>query len=109
LGEEVLTSILFIFALSLVIGLIFYWIGARIAPKGKCPPGTFATYACGEDFPPIRLQLNEERFFIYTVFFMIFDILAVILATSLARPGIMPTLYALIVFASVTLVIPLVR
>lgn len=107
--EKVLTSIPFIFVLSLVIGLIFYWIGGRIAPKVKRTPGTLATYACGEDFPPIRLQLNEERFFLYTVFFMIFDILAVVLATSLARPGMLPALYALIVFASVMLVIPFAR
>ena len=104
-----MTSIPFIFTLSLLIGLIFYWIGARIAPKGTKTPGKLAPYACGEDFPPVRLQVNMERFFLYTIFFMVFDILAVVLATSLARPGILPALYALIVFASVMLVLPLAR
>jgi len=104
-----LTSIPFIFALSLVVGLIFYAISVRVAPKGKKTPGKLAPYACGEDLPPLRLQVNVERFFLYAVFFMIFDILAVVLATSLARPGILPAVYALIVLGSVMLLVPLAR
>ena len=109
LWDKVLTSIPFIFVLSLVIGLIFYGISNRIAPKGKKTPGKLAPYACGEDVPPIRLQVNVERFFLYAVFFMIFDILAVVMATSLARPGILPAIYALIVLSSVVLLVPLAR
>lgn len=107
--DSVLTSILFIFALSVVVGLIFYGISIKIAPKGKKTPGKLAPYACGEDLPPLRLQVNVERFFLYAVFFMIFDILAVVLATSLARPGILPAIYALVVLGSVMLLVPLVR
>ena len=106
---QLLTNLALIFGLSLIVTLIFYGIGKKIAPKGAEALGKLAPYACGEDFPPVRLQVNMERFFLYTIFFMVFDILAVVLATSLARPGILPALYALIVFASVTLVIPLVR
>lgn len=104
-----MTSIPFIFALSFIIGLIFYGIGARIAPRGKETAGKLAPYACGEDLGPIRPQVNVERFFLYTVYFMIFDILAVVLATSLARPGILPAVFALTVFASVMILMAMVR
>ena len=107
--ENILTSVPFIFALSLLIGLIFYSISNRIAPKGKKTPGKLAPYACGEDLPPLRLQVNVERFFLYAVFFLIFDILAVVMATSLARPGILPAIYALVVLGSVMMLIPLMR
>ena len=107
--DKILTSIPFIFALSLLVGLILYGISNRIAPKGKKTPGKLAPYACGEDLPPLRLQVNVERFFLYAVFFLIFDILAVIMATSLARPGILPAIYALVVLGAVMILIPLVR
>ena len=107
--ENVLTSLPLIFALSLLVGLIFYAISVRVAPKGEKTPGKLAPYACGEDLPPLRLQVNVERFFLYAVFFMIFDILAVVLATSLARPGILPAIFALIVLGSVMLLVPLAR
>jgi len=109
LWENVLTSLPFILIFSLIVGLILYAIGSRIAPKGKKTPGKLAPYACGEDVQPIRPQVNVERFFLFTVFFMIFHILAVVLATSLTRPGIFPAIYALIVLGSVLILLPVTR
>lgn len=107
--EDILTSLPLIFVLSVIVGLIFYAIGGRIAPKGKKTPGKLAPYACGEDVQAIRPQVNVERFFLLTVFFMIFHILAVTLATSLARPGVFPAIYALVVLGSVLILLPVVR
>jgi len=109
LWDTLLTSIPFVFALSLLTGLVLYAIGSRIAPKGIKSPGKLAPYACGEDAPAIKPQVNVERFFLYTVFFMIFHILAVVLATSLAAPGLMPAIYGLVVLGSVMVLLPLVR
>ncbi|MCW3990080.1 MAG: NADH-quinone oxidoreductase subunit A [Candidatus Bathyarchaeota archaeon] len=71
---------------SLSIALIFLAVGALIAAKGKDTPGKFAPYACGEDVPTERVMVDVEEFFIYAVYFMIFDILAFIIATTIARP-----------------------
>ncbi|MCD6504720.1 NADH-quinone oxidoreductase subunit A, partial [Candidatus Bathyarchaeota archaeon] len=46
--------------------------------------GKSAPYACGEDLPAEELKVNLERFFVFAVYFLIFDVLAFILATSFA-------------------------
>lgn len=73
--------------LSIVIPLVFallvYWLGGRISFKGRSSPGKLKPYACGEDLPPVRRTLDLTRFYIYLVYFMIFDILGVILALAL--------------------------
>lgn len=98
-----------VFLTALIVSLVFYWIGGKISPKGKKTPGKLATYACGEEYPPEKLQLNIQRFFIYAVYFMIFDILAFVLATSFVSPGIMPALYAIVTLSAVMLLLPLLK
>lgn len=81
-----LTGFAIIAAISIIIALIVLAIGNDIAAKGKDTPGKFAPYACGEDIPAERVMVNIESFFVYAVYFMIFDILAFVLATTIARP-----------------------
>jgi len=107
--QDVVASLPIAFLTALVVSLVLYWIGGRIAPRGKRTPGKLATYACGEEYPPEKLQLNVQRFFIYAVYFMIFDILAFILATSFMSPGLMPALYAIITLSAVVLLLPLLK
>lgn len=106
---ELLISLPFIFFLSLLIGLIFYLVGRIVGAKGKESTEKVAPYACGEDLPARRLQVDVERFLVYAVYFLIFDILAFILATSLTTPGIFPVLYAAIVLMAVVILLPLWR
>lgn len=91
-----LTGFVIITVFSLIVALIFLAVGVRIAAKGRDTPGKFAPYACGEDLPPERVMVDVEEFFIYAVYFMIFDILAFILATTIARPTniFLPILFA---------------
>jgi len=91
-----LTGFVMIIALSFIVTLIILAIGKSIAAKGRDTPGKFAPYACGEDLPPEKVMVNVEEFFIYAVYFMIFDILAFILATTIARPTnvLMPIAFA---------------
>ena len=96
-------------ALSILIPLIFasilYWVGGRIAAKGSANPGKVKPYACGEELPGVKLNLDITRFYIYLVYFMIFDILGIILSLALtANPiyvalFIAPTIAALLFIA----------
>jgi len=107
--QDLIASLPIAFLTALIVSVVFYWIGGKIAPHGKKTPGKLATYACGEEYPSEKLQLNVQRFFIYAVYFMIFDILAFILATSFASPGLMPALYAVITLSAVVLLLPLLK
>jgi len=104
-GEPWLIPI--IFAVSIIVILLIYWIGGKISAKGslKNVRGKETTYACGEDFPVEESRIDLERFFIFTVYFLIFDVLAFILATSFPVMGLTPIIYALIVLAAVAMLL----
>ena len=104
-----LFSLPFIFFLSLIIGLLLYWVGGKIGAKGYKSRDKLAPYACGEDLPPSKLQVNAEKFLVYAVYFLIFDILAFIIATSLNAPGYFPAIYAAIVLMAIVILLPLWR
>ncbi|MEM2739373.1 MAG: NADH-quinone oxidoreductase subunit A [Candidatus Bathyarchaeia archaeon] len=96
-------------ALSIIIPLVFasiiYWIGGKISAKGSVNPGKVKPYACGEDLPGVKLNLDITRFYVYLVYFMVFDILGIILSLALtANPVyvalfIAPTIAALLFIA----------
>jgi len=97
-------SIPLIFVLSILLGVILYILGSIIAPKVKKRTEKLAPYACGEDLPPEKLQVNAEEFFIYATYFLIFDVVAFVLATSFSNPGFFPILFiAITLVASVVL------
>ncbi|MEA3345725.1 MAG: hypothetical protein U9Q78_05700 [Chloroflexota bacterium] len=95
------------FVYSLLVALLLYWIGGKISVKGKVTSGKLTSYACGEDLPADKLEVNERGFFIFWVYFLIFDILAFILATSLSHPGLIPALYAAISLLAILMLFPL--
>jgi len=91
------------FALSLLITLIIYLVGRRIAPKGGKEGGAKTDpYACGEDLPAEEGRIDLERFLIFALFFLVFDVAAFMLATSYFALGIMPVIYVSIVIVAVT-------
>ncbi|MCK4498625.1 NADH-quinone oxidoreductase subunit A [Candidatus Bathyarchaeota archaeon] len=104
---DFLISLPFVFLLSIVVGLVLYSVGWKIGAKGAKTDGKVAPYACGEDLPARKLQVDVERFLIYAVYFLVFDILAFILATSFNTPGYFAAVYALIVLMSVVILLPL--
>jgi NADH:ubiquinone oxidoreductase subunit 3 (subunit A) len=106
---DLLVSLPFIFILSIIAGLIIYLIGWIVAAKGEKTAGKVAPYACGEDLPPRKFQVDVEEFLIYAVYFLVFDIFAFTLATSLSTPGYFPIVYALIVLMAVVILLPLRR
>ena len=95
--------------LCLLVALLLYWVGGRISFKGETTPGEVATYSCGEDLPGGKLQIDEGLFFVFCAYFLVFDILVFVIATSLNRPGWLPALYAGIALCAIALLSPLRR
>lgn len=75
-----------IIGLAILVGTIIYAYGKVLAPTSPDTEGKLAPYACGEPIPPKKVRLNVENFFIYAVYFMIFDVLGFVLATTVGRP-----------------------
>jgi len=107
--QEIFASLPFAFVVALLLAAFLYWCGGKISAKGKPSEGKFASYACGEDLPAEKLQVNLQTFFVYAVYFMIFDILAFMLATSLMTPGVLPAAFALILLLAIVMLMPLTR
>ncbi len=104
---EILTSIPFIFLVSTLVVLLLFRIGKVISAKGKKTPGKLASYSCGEDLPPIKIQVNVRRFFIYGLCFLIFDAVAFLLFLSFGQPGVYPVIFSVIALLIVVIIIPL--
>lgn len=85
-----------IMGLAFMVGVVIIAFGNKFAAKSPDTEGKLAPYACGEPLPATKIRLNVENFFIYAVYFMIFDVLGFILATTLSQPInlIIPLVYA---------------
>ncbi len=93
-----------LFLLAVAVSVLLYLIGSVIARKAGDTVGKLSTYACGENLPPGKSQVNVRSFFLYVAFFMVFDISAFLLGTSFGNLGVYPLLFcAIILFAVVTL------
>jgi NADH:ubiquinone oxidoreductase subunit 3 (subunit A) len=89
---------------------MIYWIGGKISPKSKGGNnGKTAPYACGEDMPIEESRINLERFFVFAVYFLVFDVVAFLLATSFSAPWYLPTIYSLVTLLAVGMLIALRR
>jgi len=108
---DLLVSLPFIFIVSVLAGLAIYLVGWIVAAKGEKTVGKVAPYACGENLPPRKFQVDVKEFLTYAVYFLIFDIFAFTLATSLSltTPSYFPAVYALIVLMAVLTLAPLRR
>ncbi len=93
---------------SVIVGTVIYWIGGKLKAQGEPSQGKEEAYACGEDIPAAKTQVNIQSFFTYAFYFMIFDILAFVLVTSFETAGFYATLYTGIVFLAI-IVLPKLR
>jgi len=105
--QEIVTSIPFALLATVTLSVFLYLLGGRISAKAEPSTGKLAQYACGEELPSQKLQVNLQTFFVYAVYFLIFDILAFMLATSLASPGLLPAIYTLVLLFAVVMLLPL--
>lgn len=102
-------SLSIVLILSLAFGVGLYFLGWILKASSEKTKGKGAPYACGEDLPTVKLQMDVEGFLVYGVYFLVFDIVAFILALSLGTPGFLPALYVIVVLMAVSLLLPLLR
>jgi NADH:ubiquinone oxidoreductase subunit 3 (subunit A) len=95
-----------VFGVSLIVAMVLYMIGGRAKPKidSKDVRKT-ESYACGELLPVEEMRIDLEKFLVFTVYFLIFDVLAFTLATSFYSLGLYPTIYSLVVLIAVVMLI----
>ena len=99
--EDGALFILFAFVVTTLVVLVLFWVGCKIGAKGMKTPGKLAHYTGGENLPAVEIQVNVERFFLYALFFMIFDAFAFLVALSFAQPGVYPVLFTIITFLAI--------
>lgn len=103
MSSDVAFPLLAAFGLSLVMVLLIYFIGGKISAKSVTKEaGKNEPYACGEDMPTEESRVDLEKFLVFALYFLIFDILAFVLATSFYTIGLMPITYSLVVLIAVT-------
>jgi len=71
--------------LAIACGL--YWLGGRLAARGKPDPGKHQPYACGEELTPSRAQLTYHAFFRLALMFGILHLATLVLSTLPAETG----------------------
>ncbi|MHA1582745.1 MAG: NADH-quinone oxidoreductase subunit A [Candidatus Baldrarchaeia archaeon] len=84
--------------ICLLIAVVFYLLGKKISPPSEENPEKTAPYACGEDYPPEKIQMYIHNFY-YIAFFVLFEIATLILALSMFSFSFyVVAAYAIIVF-----------
>ena len=91
-----LSGFAIIMGLAFAVALFIMGIGNEVSAKSPDTLGKLAPYACGEPVPATKVRINVENFFVYAVYFMIFDVLGFVLATTISRPVnlLLPLFYA---------------
>lgn len=95
-----------VFGVSLLLAAAIYLVSGRMQPRKTSQDARKTeSYACGENLPIEDLRVDMERFLMFAVYFLIFDVLAFTLATSFFTLGLVPTAYALIVLTAVAMLV----
>jgi len=95
-----------VFVISLAIASAIYLISGRISARGSSAnTGKTAPYACGEDLPAEEAKVDLERFLVFAVYFLVFDVLAFAMATSFSSVGLVPVAYSLVVLMAVGMLV----
>ncbi|MHA1596353.1 MAG: NADH-quinone oxidoreductase subunit A [Candidatus Asgardarchaeia archaeon] len=88
------------FFLSLLFAFFLYYIGSKIAPKGTYEEEKYSAFASGERGYNENIRAYFD-FMMFAIYFMIFDISGLILATSLSNPGQLALLYIAITLITI--------
>ena len=96
------------FAIFLAAAYGLYRLGDVLAPKLKDEGGKLAQYACGEDFPAKKFQVNYRIFFYAALFFTMMHVAALVIATIPAGAPVLAILglfYLVMIVLSITALI----
>ncbi len=86
------------FIIFILVGLLLYLFGRKIAPKFNPVGGKATPYACGEDIPMKKMQVSYRLFFHVALFFTIMHVAALMIATLPAGIiGILGVLYLVVI------------
>ncbi len=69
------------FGLFLVLAVLGFAAGKKLAPKSRKTGERCTTYACGEDIPGVKIQFGYRLFFFVALFFTIMHVAALVIAT----------------------------
>jgi NADH:ubiquinone oxidoreductase subunit 3 (subunit A) len=108
---DFLFSLPFVFVLSLLIACFLYAAGSWLSPRTKLEKkktGKLEPYACGENMPARKVQMDIQRFILYVTLFMVFDISAFMFALSFNVGAFFPVLFIIIVASSLLTIIPMI-
>ncbi|MGD6806564.1 MAG: NADH-quinone oxidoreductase subunit A [Candidatus Bathyarchaeia archaeon] len=94
-----------VFGIALIVALLIYYAGGRLAPKSGQSVGKNAPYNCGEEGPVNEVKLDLERFLTYAIYFLIFDVVAFVTMTSFYAADFLPVVYSLVVLAAVGMLV----
>lgn len=92
-------------ALAMLLMAIIFIIGGKISQKGSKDPEKLAPYACGEDISFEEARINLEKFLIFALYFLIFDVITYIMAISFFERGILPGIYSVVALASILVLV----
>ncbi|MEM2178555.1 MAG: NADH-quinone oxidoreductase subunit A [Candidatus Methanomethylicaceae archaeon] len=91
--------------LAILLTLIIFIIGGKISQKALKDPEKLAPYACGEDVSFEEARINLEKFLIFALYFLIFDVITFIMAISFFERGILPGIYSIVALASILILV----
>ena len=101
-GTSIFLSPPVAFILILIVSILLYLLGKRMAPKLTKSGGKLTSYACGEDMPGTKVQFGYRLFFFVALFFTIMHVAALVIATVPAgKIALFAVLYLAVVFLSV--------
>ncbi len=101
-GSSIFLSPPVAFILILIVSILLYLLGKRMAPKLTKSGGKLTSYACGEDIPGTKVQFGYRLFFFVALFFTIMHVAALVIATVPAgKIALFAVLYLAVVFLSV--------
>ncbi|MGD0782983.1 MAG: hypothetical protein ABSA30_09020 [Candidatus Aminicenantales bacterium] len=101
-GIDILISPPLAFVLFLIVAVLLFRLGRRMAPKLNNVGGKLTSYACGEDMPGTKIQFGYRLFFFVALFFTIMHVAALVIATVPAGKIVLfAVLYLAVIFLSI--------
>ena len=101
-GIDILISPPVAFVLFLIVAVLLFRLGRRMAPKANNVGGKLTSYACGEDMPGQKIQFGYRLFFFVALFFTIMHVAALVIATVPAGKIVLfAVLYLAVIFLSI--------
>lgn len=90
---------------AILLMVVIFAIGGIISQKCSKDPEKLALYACGEDVSFEEARINLEKFLIFALYFLIFDVITYIMAISFFERGLLPGIYSIVVLATILILV----